>query len=69
MFVADDTVPFERAMTYVRRIRNRQKREYARSYLLYLSRGGCPPSSMDVAYMASQAVRMNLHDLYGYCPE
>lgn len=50
----------EEAAAYIGRIRNLRKREYAKSYWLYLRYGGVQPSRGELSYMAAQAVRITL---------
>jgi hypothetical protein len=51
----------KRIQTYINRIRNPHKLEYARVYLAYLRNPvGESPDYPGLSYMAAQAVRMNL---------
>lgn|SRR5579864_618361 len=56
------TVAGLKAGQYIRRIRNGQKKQYARAYLHYVLRGrqGTEPDRGTLSYMAAQAVRMEL---------
>jgi hypothetical protein len=60
------TVAGVEAGKYIRRIRNRQKREYARAYLFYVLKGkrGGEPSRGTLSYMGAQAVRMQLDSIF-----
>lgn len=53
------------AEQYVRRIRNKVKRQYAAAYMGYLYRtlDHCPEHPKNLPVMAGQAVRLNLHAL------
>ena len=52
------------ASSYVRGIRNMQKKAYAADYLIFLLVGGKKLKvPEDLSYMGAQAVRMNLEDI------
>ena len=59
---------FTVASKYIEAIRNKAKREYARSYYQYLRcpqelRKESPEYPPELSYMCAQAVRMNLVDI------
>lgn len=54
---------------YVRRIRNHHKRTFAAAYarwvqLSWVSGGGDSPSCEPLSFMAAQAVRIDIRDIY-----
>lgn len=55
-----------RVHEYINRIRNTQKKEYAKAYLRYLKFGKTFNDSDfdDLSFMAQQAVRMNIDDYF-----
>ncbi len=56
----------DKAHGYVRRIRNKQKKQYAAEYLSFLRGYGPEPElPKDLSYMGAQAARMNLEDILG----
>jgi hypothetical protein len=54
------------ARTYVKRIRNAAKRQYASDYLTYLMGRGPEPLAK-CSTLAAQAVRMNLDSIMAEC--
>jgi len=60
------TVAGVEAGKYIRAIRNQQKKEYARAYLLFIFKGkrGEAPARGALSYAAAQAVRMQLDSIF-----
>ncbi len=52
------------ARSYIDRIRNRDKREYAIRYFNYLAGFSHEPEVINLSTMGAQAVRMQLHDIW-----
>jgi hypothetical protein len=57
------------AETYIARIRNPAKRDYARRYAEHIRNGGPAPTGYTCSYMAAQAVRSELYKLVKPEPE
>lgn len=54
--------------SYIGRIRNAAKRDYARRYVSYISQAaleGPEPERGELSYMGAQAVRMSLYQILG----
>lgn len=61
-------VALDRCYEYIRRIRNRDKAEYAHQWLLYRADRADNPEDRSwpqLSYMARQAVRMAMDDMLG----
>lgn len=60
------TVAGVKAGQYIRRIRNVQKKQYARAYLNYVLTGrqGAEPDRSPLSFMAAQAVHMELNSIF-----
>lgn len=55
--------PIVSARAYVRRIKNENKKKYARAFLEYILSGGTEPDKGELGEMGAQAVRIQLRQL------